>query len=67
MPSPYILERIPMGLVQPFGCHHPRKRMIQYSLAPIYRCGGVYWMPAFERVKKLALRWACDSLRLEAR
>ena len=35
-----------MNLLQALGCHHPRKRMIQYSRPLIYVVRRDYWMPA---------------------
>ena len=42
-----VLEFRSMTAPCPFGRHHPRKRMIQYSATPrILGCGGDYWIPA---------------------
>jgi hypothetical protein len=38
-----------MGLTRPkHGRHHPRTRMIQYSVTPVlHRKVAAYWIPAF--------------------
>jgi hypothetical protein len=41
------LKRVSVESTRKLGCHHPRKRMTQYSSALKQGNGGDYWMRAF--------------------